>query len=65
LFLNSSDKLREQIKKITGLEVREAAGEVEPISCAVVHVFTTGTMVQFFLLSGKVESGSFEGVSKP
>jgi uncharacterized protein YbcI len=64
LFLNASDTLREQIKNITGMEVREAVAEVEPTSGAVVHVFTSGTMVQFFLLSGKVKSSSFEGVTK-
>ena len=64
LFLNASDELREQIKKITGMEVREAAAEVEPTACAVVHVFASGTMVQFFLLSGRVKSDSFEGVTK-
>jgi hypothetical protein len=38
-------------------------GTLTAASGAVVHVFTSGTMVQMFLLSGKVKSGSFEGVS--
>ena len=37
LFANASDSLRQEIKRITGVEVREAAAEVEP---------TTGTVVQ-------------------
>jgi uncharacterized protein YbcI len=59
LFLDASDSLKEQIKRITGMEVREAVAEVEPTAGAVVHVFTSGTMVQVFLLAGKVLSDSF------
>jgi uncharacterized protein YbcI len=50
LFSNSSASLRQQINRITGREVREAAVEVEPTTGAVVHAFTSGTMVQVFLL---------------
>src|SRR5271168_3614753 len=52
LFANSSDSLRQEIKRITGMEVREATAEIEPNSGAVVQAFTTGTVVQVFLLSG-------------
>ena len=51
LFSNSADSLRQEIKQITGRDVREAAAEVEPITGSVVQVFTTGTMVQVFLLA--------------
>jgi uncharacterized protein YbcI len=51
LFSNSSDSLRQAIKRITGVEVREAANEVEPTTGTAVKVFTTGTMVQVFLLA--------------
>src|ERR1700690_2259123 len=34
LFLNASETLRREIKRITGMEVREAAAEVEPASGA-------------------------------
>ncbi|HEX4056081.1 MAG TPA: DUF2294 domain-containing protein [Tepidisphaeraceae bacterium] len=60
LFHNASDKLRQEIKRITGMEVREATAEVEPKTGALVEVFTSGTMVQVFLLSGEVPSGSFD-----
>jgi uncharacterized protein YbcI len=59
LFHNASEKLREEIKRITGMDVREATAEVEPASGAVVQVFTSGSMVQVFQLSGKVASESF------
>jgi len=59
LFLSASDTLRKEIKRITGMEVREATAEIEPASGAVVQIFTSGTMVQVFQLSGKVPSGSF------
>ncbi len=51
LFLTSADSLRKEIKRITGREVREAAAEVEPATGTVVHAFTTGNVVQVFLLS--------------
>jgi uncharacterized protein YbcI len=54
LFANSSDSFRLEIKRITGMEVREATAEVEPASGAVVHAFTTGSLVQVFLLAGSV-----------
>ncbi len=59
LFLSASDTLRKEIKRITGMEVREATAEIDPASGAVVQIFTSGTMVQVFQLSGKVPSGSF------
>jgi uncharacterized protein YbcI len=59
LFLTASDTLRHDIKRITGMEVREATVEVEPKTGALVQVFTSGTMVQVFLLSGEVPPGSF------
>ncbi|MGA2440531.1 MAG: Na-translocating system protein MpsC family protein [Tepidisphaeraceae bacterium] len=64
LFQSASDTLREEIKRITGMNVREAAAEVEPLSGAVVQVFTTGTMVQVFQLSGIVPPGNFNAGNK-
>jgi uncharacterized protein YbcI len=54
LFITSAGSLRKEIKRITGREVREAAAEVEPATGTVVHAFTTGSVVQVFLLSEKV-----------
>jgi uncharacterized protein YbcI len=51
LFASSAATLQEEIKKITGVEVREAAAEVETTTGSVVHAFTNGTMVQVFLLA--------------
>lgn len=51
LFSNSSGSLMSEIKRITGRDVREAAAEVETTTGSVVHAFTTGTMVQVFLLA--------------
>jgi len=61
LFTSSADELRQEIKRITGVEVREATAEVEPTSGTVVQVFTTGTMVQVFLLARGVPAGSWSG----
>ena len=46
LFTNSAKALRQEIKRITGVEVREATAEVETTTGTVVQVFTTGTMAQ-------------------
>jgi uncharacterized protein YbcI len=51
LFATSSESLRQEILRITGRQVREAAAEVEPTTGSIVHAFTTGTMVQVFLLT--------------
>ncbi len=48
LFASSSAAFRQEIERITGVAVREAASELEPAFGAVVHAFTTGTMVQVF-----------------
>ena len=61
LFDSSADALRQEIKRITGVEVREAVAEVEPTSGTVVQVFTTGTVVQVFLLARGVPAGSWSG----
>jgi uncharacterized protein YbcI len=54
LFANSSDALRQEIKRITGVEVREAAVEVAGTTDTVMKAFTSGTVVQVFLLAGSV-----------
>jgi uncharacterized protein YbcI len=64
LFLNASETLKQQIRQITGMNVRESTAEVEPTSGAVAQVFTSGTMVQVFLLSGNVPAGQFHTSEK-
>jgi uncharacterized protein YbcI len=61
LFTSSADSLLQEIKRITGVEVREATAEVETTTGAVVHAFTTGTVVQVFLLACNVPSGAWSG----
>jgi uncharacterized protein YbcI len=60
LFLNSSDTLKKEIRRITGMDVREATAELDPKTGEVVQVFASGTMVQVFQLSGNVPSDSFD-----
>ena len=64
LFANSSLGLRQEIKRITGMDVRESTAEIEPHSGAVVQAFTTGTVVQVFQLSGSSPIQSWTG-TKP
>jgi uncharacterized protein YbcI len=54
LFSCESESMRQEIKRITGREVREATAEIETATGAVVHAFTTGAMVQMFLLAPEV-----------
>lgn len=61
LFASSSDSLRQEINRITGMKVREATAEVEPASGAVVQAFTTGTVVQVFLLGGNAPTETWSG----
>jgi len=50
LFAVSCDELRNEIQRLTGRRVREAAVVVEPATGAIVHAFTSGTVVQVFQL---------------
>ena len=59
LFQSASDTLRQEIKRITGVEVQKARAELDPTTGTVVQVFTTGTMVQVFLLASKVPSSNW------
>jgi uncharacterized protein YbcI len=59
LFASSAEGLRKEIEQITGVPVREAAAEVDTATGAVVHAFTSGTMVQVFLLAQPVASADW------
>lgn len=61
LFHSSLDSLRLEIKRITGVEVREATAEIETKTGTVVKAFTTGTVVQVFLLDGNVTTDTWTG----
>ena len=64
LFANASATLRQEIKRITGVDVREAAAEVETSTGTVVHAFTNGTMVQVFQLVHNVTTQEWHGNGK-
>lgn len=61
LFKSSVDLLQEEIKHITGVAVGEAAAEVETMTGAVVHAFTSGTMVQVFRLADRISAEAWNG----
>jgi uncharacterized protein YbcI len=61
LLDTSAAAFRQEIKEITGVEVREAAAELEPTTGTVVTVFTTGTVVQVYLLAGGVAADTWSG----
>ena len=61
LFEDAAEPLREEIRHITGVAVREARAEIEPATGSVAQVFTTGTMVQVFLLAGPVAADTWSG----
>jgi len=61
LFATSAETLRSDIKRITGVNVRESTAEVEPMTGTVIQVFTTGTMVQVFQLAHPISSETWNG----
>ena len=61
LFNDSADALREEIKRITGVEVREAIAEIEPTTGTVVKAFTTGRVVQVYQLAGSNSTETWSG----
>jgi len=61
LFSNSSQSLREEIKRITGVAVREAVAEIEPTTGAAVQAFTSNAMVQVFRLAQSVPGDNWSG----
>lgn len=61
LFASSIGPLRQEIKRITGVEVRDATAEVEPATGTVVKAFTTGTVVQVHLLAHSVPTETWSG----
>ena len=65
LFANASGVLRQEIKRITGVDVREAVAEVETATGTVVKVFTNGTVVQVFLLARGVSADTWSGSGQP
>jgi uncharacterized protein YbcI len=56
LFAVSCDQLRSEIQRLTGRKVKESAVVVEPATGAIVHAFTSGTIVQIFQLEPQVVS---------
>jgi uncharacterized protein YbcI len=65
LFANSSSELRKEIERITGVDIREATAEVETGTGAIVHAFTSGTMVQVFLLAEDLSASQWNAPATP
>ena len=64
LFKNSAESLRQDIKRITGVDVLEATTEVETQTGTVVQVFSTGNVVQVFLLAKGVPAGNWSDADR-
>jgi len=65
LFASSSETLRQEIQRITGMKVRDATAQVEPTTGAVVQAFTTGTVVQVFCSTGAHRPETWSGDGQP
>jgi uncharacterized protein YbcI len=61
LFHNSSQSLREEIKRITSVEWPEAVAEVEPTTGDMVQAFTRSARAQVFRLVQSVPGDSYSG----
>ncbi len=62
LFSSDYESMRQEIKRITGRDVREATAEIQTTTGAVIHAFTTGAMAQMFLLTPEV--AAYTGTSR-
>ena len=61
LFATSSQRLREEIARITGVDVREGVAEIESPLGGVVLAFTSSAMVQVFRLARSLPGDSWSG----
>lgn len=61
LFASTAGALRQEIKRITGVEVREATAEIETVTGAVMQMFASGTVVQVFSLAANVPADTWSG----
>jgi uncharacterized protein YbcI len=61
LFALSSESLRREIKRITGAEILEASAGVETPAGTVVEIFSSGAIVQVFLLSHSLPPETWSG----
>jgi uncharacterized protein YbcI len=65
LFANAAEAMRQEIKKISGVEVREAREEIKTTNCTVVQTFANGTVVQVYLLACNVPTQTWSGNGSP
>jgi uncharacterized protein YbcI len=65
LFANAADALRQEIQRITGVEVCEARAEIDTATGAVMQLFATGTIVQVFVLARSLPADSWSGSGLP
>ena len=65
LFSSSLDPFARQVKEILGADLLDAKAVADPGTGTVMQVFTkgNGTMVQMFLLNGKVDAGAWSGAA--
>jgi uncharacterized protein YbcI len=61
LFAISSESLRREIRRITGVEVLEASAGVETPTGTVVQIFSSGAIVQVFLLAHSLPPATWRG----
>jgi hypothetical protein len=51
LFAACGQEFHGEIKRLTGRNVREASVDIAPSAGCIAHAFTTGTIIQVFLLT--------------
>jgi uncharacterized protein YbcI len=61
LFAISSESLRSEIKRITGANVLEASAGIETPAGTVVQIFSSGAIVQVFLLAHSLAPETWSG----
>ena len=56
LFAEFSDEFQREIRRITGLDVRDSAAEIETATGTIVHAFACDTMVLVLVLAQNVSA---------
>jgi uncharacterized protein YbcI len=59
LFAAGADDLKQEIRDITGVDVREATAEIDPATGTVVAAFSSGTVVQVYLLASEISDDAW------
>ena len=62
LIRGSLGPLGIEIERIAGVTLQEVVADIEPATGDIVHIFTTGTLLQVFKLTGDLSTETWVGI---